>query len=249
MFFVTILENIHEQICYNNLVNVNLDSLATQITAHTLFQRSKDVIENINGSHDHESVYDHLLKTALIARKEREGNFITNAKAKQRFITYMNQEISGVQKKDIAVLTALLHDSGKILSYTENDEAYPMNISRANGQTACPGHEYWGAEIVVPEILADINLPERVKEYIKHIIKMHDTFMHGYFKPRETWTLEDTIQDLKSKAEGEYKEVLFNIYCDLYTAPSFSFVKPIIENIFSSEMLYIPRQYGIPGYQ
>lgn len=212
----------------------SLDDITAEITSHRLFQKTKNVVENITGAHDHEPVYDHLIKTASIARKEREGKFITNAHAKELFLTFMHEEIDGTKRADIAVLTAMLHDTGKILFYRENGKTYPMNLHRANDQTSCPGHEYWGAMLVVPEILKPISLSDKVKKDISYTIRLHDALMHAYFQPRMSWSTEDVIQDIKSKAEGKYKEVLFNIYCDLYTAPSFAFAKPRVEEIFST---------------
>ena len=52
--------------------------------------------------------------------------------------------------------------------------------------------------------------------------------------------------DAKSKAEGYYKESMFNMYCDGYTAGAFEFGKKMIEEIFNEPTFYIPRQYFIP---
>ena len=92
-----------------------LENLITQITAHPYFQQLKNVIENIEGFHDHESVYDHCLKTARIATTQREGNFITDPKAKQLFQKWTEEKIDGIQRKDILVLAALLHDCARSL--------------------------------------------------------------------------------------------------------------------------------------
>ena len=61
----------------------------------------------------------------------------------------------------------------------------------------------------------------------------------------ENWKIEEVVDDVKARAEGLYKEALFNIYCDVYTAnPSRNSIKRIIE-IFDQPQLYIPRKYFI----
>lgn len=213
------------------------------IVSHKLFQRTKDVVENIKGTHDHESVHDHLIKTANIARLRVTGDFISSPEAKKLFTVFMDEKISGVAKRDISIITALLHDSGKILSFKEGGKQYEMNTHFPDGQTSCPGHEFLGATLVVPEILRVIPLPKEAKQVIQAVIRQHDTFMYPYFMPRKDWTVKAIIADMKAKAEGYYKEVLFNIYADLYTAELFAFAKPIVEAIFNEPYFYEERVY------
>src|SRR5687768_14749973 len=90
----------------------NLEETVLQIKNNKNFQNLKNTIEN-NSYHDHESVYDHLVKTHRIASEEIEGKFITNPQAKENFNRYIDEEIDGVKKRDLMQISALIHDVGK----------------------------------------------------------------------------------------------------------------------------------------
>lgn len=223
---------------------MELDNIINTITRNDLFLRLKEVVENIHGFHDHEDVYAHLVKTADIARREREGEFVTNPQAKQLFSHFMDEKIAGIKRKDIIVLIALLHDCGKLLSTKEGYNVQSINIKKPNAQTSCPGHEYWGGTLVVGEILKNISLGDEIKNYISSVVRLHDTF-GAYFEPKKDWQLDDLVWDIKARAEGLYKETLFNIYCDCYTASVFEYSKKQIEKVFNVPSLYIERTYFI----
>src|SRR5579884_1041875 len=134
---------------------MQVDEIVEPIKQQPLFLRLKDVVENIDGWHDHESVYDHSVKTAKIAKEQIIAPFINNTEAKDKFLSFFDQEIEGVKLKDIAIIAALLHDSGKLLAYSDNGKTFPLitDVPNTKNQTMCPGHEYFGGTIVVPAIL------------------------------------------------------------------------------------------------
>lgn len=224
----------------------DIDKTIEQITSHNLFLRFKDVVEHAEGWHDHEAVFDHLVKTANIAKEQVNGDFITNPEAKELFDKWMNEEIGGMKRKDLAVLTALVHDCGKILSYKEDNKVSTLITNRPTfeGQTLCPGHEFWGGEIVASIILKDVGLNNEASKYIQKIIKLHDAMI--VILTTEGWLIDEIVNFAKSRAEGMYKESLFNLYCDGYTAPAFEKGKVIAEKIFNTPSFYIPRTYFIP---
>lgn len=226
----------------------DIDYFISQITSNTYFIRLKNIIENFEGWHDRESVFDHSLKTARIAKQVREGDFIVNQQAKQIFLQWMNEEAGDMKKKDIVALTALLHDCGKILSYKEGEEIKTLltNYPTESNWTMCPGHEYFGGELVVGTILKSLNLNNEVIESIKNVVKSHDVFASSYFASKQNWALQDIISDAKSRAGGYYKEAMFNVYCDGYTASAFVEGKKKIEEIFNESSFYTPRTYFIP---
>ncbi|KKR49809.1 MAG: hypothetical protein UT85_C0010G0005 [Candidatus Levybacteria bacterium GW2011_GWA2_40_16] len=113
-------------------------------------------------------------------------------------------------------------------------------------QTSCPGHEFWGGEIVVREILKDSGLDEKLIEYIAKVIKQHGLFSAEYYVGKEKWSESELLNDVKSKAEGLRKESLFNMYCDGYTAPAFSQGKAKVKELFNMPPFYVTREYFIP---
>jgi hypothetical protein len=114
---------------------------------------------------------------------------------------------------------------------------------KPNGDTQCSNHEYWGS-VFIKDFLKQFDLPNEAIEYISNVIRLHDTFNDSYFKAKLDWPIEIIIKDLKSRAEGFYKEALFNIYCDNFNASApFGFAMPIVEAIFNNPYLYISRKY------
>lgn len=224
-----------------------LDQLTSHIIIHPLFLRLKSVIENSEGWHEQEDTYAHSLKTASIARRERDGGFVPNPEAKKRFVQWMTEDVFGMQQRDILVIVALLHDCGKILHYKENGAIKPLvaKVPNADNQTFCPGHEYWGGEIATTEILKEIDLSSELKTHIAQLIKLHGTFQRAYFSDKKTWSLPDIIDDIKARAESYYKESLFNAYCDGYTARAFQEDKRRIEQLFNEPSFYSSRMYFI----
>lgn len=226
-----------------------LDAYRKQIIAHPLFLQLKTIIENADGWHEYESTYDHSLKTARIAQRELPGNFIVNKKAKKLFLEFMNEKVAGIDRKTVMILAALLHDSGKVLAYKDGSSLSPMLTippGQADDQTYFPGHEYFGAEIVVPEILKNLDLPRKVKSYIQTIVRLHGIFnSNSYFSSSQSWSLEELVNDVKARGQGYHIEGLFNAYADCYDAPAFRIGKKRIEELFNSPLLYTKRTYLI----
>lgn len=222
---------------------MNLEETINQITSNPLFLRLKNVIEN-NGYHDHEDVYSHLIKTVGIAKTQIHGSFITDPLAKTLYEQFINEEIQGIKRSDIMILISLLHDIGKILSTREGDVEKSILITNLEGKTSCPNHEYWGSTIV-DQFLNGLNLPAEVITYISEVIKLHDTFGDTYWESKKTWSWDLTLNDIKSRAEGYYKEALFNIYSDCFTAAPFEHGKSMIIKAFNEPSLYTERKYVI----
>lgn len=214
-----------------------------QITQNPLFLKLKNVVEN-NSYHDHEDVFSHVIKVKDIALAEISADFITNPEAKKSFLSFINEDLQGFKRGDIMVLIALLHDIGKMLTVKDGDNTHPLLITNPSGITFCPGHEYWGSTIVA-EVLQDLSLPAEVVNYIAKVIKLHDTFSPAYWSDKKDWPRDLLLNDVKSRAEGLYKETLFNIYCDCYTAQPFQEAKEMIVKIFNESDLYERREYVI----
>ncbi len=220
--------------------------LQEQIIVHPLFQKLTGIIENYPGYHDNESTYDHLLKTADVAKQILDGSFITNSQAKEKFLQLVDQKIHGTKLRTIMLITALLHDCGKLLLYKEDTETKPLRMGTTEGNTPMPGHPFWGGRIVVPAILKDLPLTSSAKQMIADVIKVHDAYAEPYFTSKKDWSLAAIISDIKSGATGYYEEALFNQYCDCYSAEAFSLGKGIIEKVFNDPSFYNKRKYILP---
>lgn len=220
-----------------------MEDLIEKIIQNPLFLKLKEVVEN-NGYHNHEAVYDHLIKTKDIAKREISGDFITNLKAKKLFLEFVNEDFLGMKRVDIMILIALLHDIGKILTVKEDDSVRSIVVTDSSGVTSIPGHEYWGSTIVA-DTLQGLTLESAVITYISNVIRLHDTFSEVYFSVRRDWPMETLLNDAKSRAEGLYKEALFNIYCDCFTAKPFEYGKEMIIKLFNEPGLYKRREYAI----
>lgn len=218
-----------------------MDKITEQIINSPLFLKLKLVVEN-NPWHDHEVVYDHLIKTHKIASEQISGDFITDETAKKLFLDFINENVEGVKRKDLMLITALIHDIGKILYYKDGNKDQSLRHENSEGITRMPGHEYWGSTIV-PKLLEDTGLSNGNTKIIENVVRLHDTFNDGHFSGFSN--NEELVDDIKARAEGFYKETLFNIYCDVFTAkPSEALVKKIAE-IFNQLSLYTPREYFI----
>lgn len=147
----------------------NIDQIISQITQNNLFIKLKNIVENFQGWHDYEDVFSHSVKTANIAKKERAGKFITNQKARSLFLKWMGEKKYGMKRQDIVVTIALLHDCGKILAYKEGENTRSLitKYPQLSSQTMCPGHEYWGGELVAEEILQPLSFANNLIQYIK----------------------------------------------------------------------------------
>lgn len=230
--------------CYTANMTFNLQNAVEIIKTNPHFVSLKKIVEN-NPYHDHEPVYDHLLKTHATAQKAITADFITNQKAKEEFNTFLQKPVGNITTQDALLLTALLHDIGKALEYKDSGNTSSILTKKPDGNTQCAGHEYWGC-VFLPEFIQNINLDEIAKNYIATTILLHDTFNEDYFRARKEWSIEILMDDVKARAEGRYKEVLFNIYCDCYTATPFQFAIALIETLFNHPDLYTEREYFLP---
>lgn len=222
---------------------MNIEELVSKIISSPLFLKLKDVVEN-NSYHDHEKTYDHLIKTYEIAKSQIKGDFIVNKDARNLFLQFVNAPFDNLKNGDIMLLTALLHDIGKILYYKEGANEYSLRHQDSQGIVSNPGHEYWGSTIV-NEFVKDTQLSPKIVEKIAKIIRLHDSFGAHYFTPMLDLPIEKIIDDVKARAEGCYKEALFNVYCDCFTAKPFEKAKEKVIEIFNQPSLYIEREYFI----
>lgn len=220
---------------------MDLQKITISILNNPLFLRFKNIEEN-NSYHNHEKTYDHLIKTFEIARKEITGDFIKSEEAKKLFLQFVNTPFDNMTNGDVMMLTALLHDIGKILFYKENEKISALRHEDKDGIVSNPGHEYWGSTIL-DKFVENTGLSEKVIEKIRNCIRLHDTFGAHYFEPKLSLPIDEIVDDIKARAEGLYIEELFNVYCDCFYAKPFEKSKEKIIEVFNQSNLFTKRTY------
>ena len=192
----------------------DLNEEVEKIKKNKNFKLLEKVIEE-NLFHKKETTHYHCIRTYEIARKNIDGNFITNKAAKGEYDKYVNQIIDGVRKKDLMQIAALIHDIGKIIKFKGYKE---INTTLADGSTLAPEHGYWGS-LIVGETLKDTNLTKAQVEYIANIVNVHNDAWEVWLD--NDLSLEERLWRFKLSLHNLHIEVFFNIYCDLYYASAF----------------------------
>ena len=225
----------------------SLSMLQEKIIAHSYFQKTKDVVED-NACHHKEKVYDHLLATAKRAEEvlrqaqDKQGNFITNKKARELFLKWMEDDKSGMKYKDVAILIALLHDIGKILVYEEDGKTYSIIQKLKEGTTFASGHEYWGSSLAL-KILTDVGVFGDSVYLVAMVIKLHGSLMFPQFDKSKS--IKEHISDMKTLGQGLEKEILFNIYADVAMCEMFGDWLKVIKDMFNTPEFYQKREYKV----
>ncbi|MBP9716811.1 MAG: HD domain-containing protein [Candidatus Levybacteria bacterium] len=197
-------------------MNFDLDRIAIQIKSHRYFDLSKKVIEN-NENHKNDPINEHLNRTFEKAKEFSDGNLITNLQAKIEFKKILNNEISGIKKSDLLVITALLHDIGKIIIFLDGSKEIPLLKRKSNYNNSFPAHEYWGS-ILAREILTEIKLPPEAIDFICKCIRLHNAGFNVWF---EDLSNEERLWEIKLRSENIHFELIFGTYCDLFYGADF----------------------------
>lgn len=222
-------------------MNFDLQKALEQIKNNKDFLKLKKVIEN-NAYHDHESVFDHLVKTHATAEKEIKADFITNKNTKEVFEEYINEEIAGIKKRDLMQIFALIHDIGKVIVFENNQSMVKVN---EDGNTVATGHEYWGS-LIVGEITKEVELPEDALNYLSKCVRLHGVF-NNTWQANKTLNPEELMRLLKLSSENIHIEQVFNGYVDCFSAIPFQPAIPTIHAILNNPDAYKPMKHTIIG--
>lgn len=221
----------------------NLEEVTQKLLSHPYFEKAKHVKE-LGPGHPEDSVFIHLTQTSDVVRQKVSGDFIQNPDAKKLFLEVMNKDIDGNPYKEVAVVVGLVHDIGKILSYTENGEVFPMSIIKPNTETSySPNHAKYGADLV-KELLAELGLSEKVVTYIAEVVRVH-MMIFDFYKRTEGYTLLETINDIKPFMEGYHVEVALNAIGDINSNPPLEKCKELIYKMLEEPKFYYPREYFV----
>lgn len=223
-------------------MNFDLQVTFEQITSNVNFLKLKNIIEN-NSYHDHESVYDHLIKTYGIAKDNIDGNIITGVETKKLFTNYVNQEIDEIKKRDLMLIFALIHDIGKMIIFERNGKQESIMQVNEKGTTQAPYHEYFGS-LIVKDVLSETGLSEKVINYLSKCVRLHGLF-NGTWINNKDLDANGLLEILKMTGENIHVEQIFNGMCDCFTAPPFQEAKPVIFKIFNNPNFYSTLKYSI----
>lgn len=200
-------------------MNFDVDVIVEKIKQNKDFLKLKEVIEN-NAYHHNESVYDHLVKTYGIAKEQINVDLITNPESRSLFESYVSVEIEGIRKKDLMMIFSLIHDIGKLKVKTE---------IQSDGTTRLPNHEYEGS-LIVGDVVE--GFPDIILKYLANCVRLHGLF-NNTWNENPNSSAEEFISIIKPKSEGILVELIFNSYCDCYTAKPFQPAIPLIHEIFN----------------
>lgn len=223
----------------------DIEKIITQLVAHPYFEKIKKIKE-VNAGHTEDSIYTHLMQTLAVAQKSIDGNFLTDQQAKKSFTSFMDKKTQGILYKDVALLIALVHDIGKMLSFSENGKIFPMNIQHPiakKGETYNPGHEYWSSTLI-PNLFKDSALPQEIIDYITTVVRLHGEIFNTYIIIKD-FPLVDAIRDVKARVENYHVEVLFNSYCDITYHKSLHPCRVLIEKMLNHPDTYLRREYFV----
>ena len=223
-------------------MNFDLEKAVEQIKNNKNFLKLRNVIEN-NAYHNHESVFDHLVKTYEIAKREIKASFITNEEAKRSFEDYINQEIGGIKKKDLMLIFALIHDIGKVIVFEENGKKTSIVVTQPEGTTLAPGHEYWGS-LIVEDMTKEAGFSKEILLYLSKCVRLHGSF-NTQWMPHQDLGASELLPLLKLHCENIHVEQIFNGYCDCYTAAPFQGAIPIIHELLNNPDTYKSVKYYI----
>lgn len=221
---------------------MDIETISQKIITSPLFLKLKNVIEN-NPYHDHESVYDHLIKAFEKAKIEIKGEKITNPQAKEKYLEFLKQTVGGVRKEILLQILALIHDIGKMTCFNENGKIKPILEQKPDGTTQALGHEYAGS-VIAFEVLKDTRLSQEAIEYLAKGIRLHNSF-NGYYKETGLVDAKTFITSMKQKSEGMHVEQTFNSICDNYSAIPFKPALSLITEMLNDPNFYEPREYFI----
>ncbi len=221
----------------------NLEEIIQRLLSHPYFKKAKHVKE-LNPGHPEDSVFTHSVQTADFIKEHLSGDFIANREAKKLFQDFMNKKTHGVPFADIAVVTGLVHDIGKILSYREAGKVYPMNQPKPNSKfTYCPSHGYYGSLIVKP-LLTDVGMKSEVVDYIATIVRLH-LLPFDFYQGTSGFAMKDVINDLKPRMEGLHIEVCINAYADIAYNPRLRDCWELLKKMLEEPHFYDTREYFI----
>lgn len=216
-------------------MNFDVGKAAEQIVNNPHFLKLKKIIEN-NSYHDHESVFDHSIKSYKFAQKEIKGSFIKNEEAKMAFDSYISVRVDGVEKRDLMQILALVHDIGKTTVFEIDGKQKSIVETLPNGETFTPYHDYWGS-LIVKDVVDGVGFSDEQIWYLSNCIRIHGTF-NSVWKENGDKNATEILEILKKASEGCHVEQIFNGYCDCYSAKPFKDAISLIHGLLNMPETY-----------
>lgn len=169
------------------LQNISSQKLISELPE---FYVLKTVIEH-NGSHDHDAVFDHCVRTA-----EKLLEILKQAPEHVR--EKLEEKSGGTRRKDLLFIAALFHDIGK--SITSPDEA-----------GAFLDHEKVGAQLLRDVTLPKIDLSLSAKERIVSMVENHGLL---HLLVIDTENLATRMEEAKQQHQAIWLELIILVLAD-----------------------------------
>lgn len=222
----------------------NLDATIQKLLDHPYFEKAKHVKE-LGPGHPEDSVFTHLTQTSDVVRQKLDGTFIQNPVARKLFLDFVNKDFDGNTQGEIAVITGLVHDIGKILSYKEEGNIFPINqVVPFKTSTRSIDHGYYGSIIIKP-LLQDLGLEEKVTNYIAEVVRLH-LIPFDYYQLTTGYSITQAIDALKPQMQGFHIEVCLNAIGDINSNPPLEKCKQLLYSMFEEPHFYSTREYFVP---
>lgn len=128
------------------------------------FEASKSVVEN-NICHHNETVYTHTLNMFKQFQELLQFEFVESGKVRETAKIYFSQLVGRWTKKELILLSVLLHDLGKTKTLTKD----------VNGNTKAIGHEFQSVKIA-RKLLRRLNFKDREILYTTELVRLHSGY-------------------------------------------------------------------------
>ncbi len=142
-----------------------LVEVCTKITKSKEFVASKLVIEN-NICHKKEPVSDHSTHVFMRFQELLNFDFVDSDELRKLAKSYFSQKIGNWTRAELFLISALLHDLGKVETLVTDDK----------GETKAPGHE--AKSVQIAEImLRQLGFVGVEIDYVLNVIRVHSGYV------------------------------------------------------------------------
>lgn len=221
----------------------NLEEVTQKLLAHPYFEKTKHIKE-LGPGHPENSVFLHLTQTADVIKQRLNGEFIQNPDARKLFLDFVNRNIEGNLYKDIAIVTGFIHDIGKILSYREEENIFPINqLKPGTDSSQSIDHGYYGS-LIVDKLLHDSGITGKIINDITDVIRLH-LIPFDYYAKVANLPIRAIIDDLKPRMQGKHIAVCLNALGDIDNNSPLAPCKELLYKMFEEPHFYSTREYFV----
>ena len=191
------------------------------------------VLERTVDRNNYHTEPDVLTHTGYVESAVRQGlsfEYVNSNEARNRLLNYISEPIGSYTRADLLIISSILHDIGKAMSYEESGTTKPVMELKENGDTTCPKHAKIGAEQAY-KMLIEKGLTETEASYVKNVVAQHMRFFNLYTALQESKEPRKAAEKVRTDLGEMYLDVLMHTMADLrgsikrpeYIAPAINF--------------------------